>query len=362
MKVGYLIGSLNRGGAETLLLDIFRKADKAPFEMMVIHRKGGMYEPVIQAVTLNCYRMAPRRGRLLSYLRQLRKRLVDEHVSIIHAFYRLDVIYAWLATIGLHIPIVLTFHGYKGSECGLGMSWGYRIIMRMADKICFVSREQMQRYEKRYGSIVRNKGVVLYNGLNFDKFELKNERVSGLENEGKIRLCMVGNFNSVRSQIVVCRALQKLKDNFDFYFVGGRYRGEEYYYDECVSYCKEHSIDNAHFLGTRDDVPALLKSMDGFVYSSRNDTFGIAVIEAIAAGLPIVVNDHPVMREVCGEANEGVRYFRTDDAEDAAAQIEALITNLEKSKQAAAANAIAVRNKYSIETHIQNAYSIYQSL
>ena len=106
-------------------------------------------------------------------------------------------------------------------------------------------------------------------------------------------------------------------------------------------------------------MPTILKSMDGFVYSSHNDTFGIAVIEAIAAGLPIVVNDHPVMQEVCGEANKGIRYFRTDDAEDAAVLIEALIENIEQSKKAAEANAVAVRNKYSIETHIQQIYKVY---
>lgn len=39
MKVAYLLGSLNRGGTETLLLDVFRSADKAPFSFVGIHRK-----------------------------------------------------------------------------------------------------------------------------------------------------------------------------------------------------------------------------------------------------------------------------------------------------------------------------------
>jgi len=370
MKVAYLIGSLNRGGAETLLLDIFRKADIAPFAMMVIHRKGGMYEQELSSLSPKCVRMAPRRWRLLSYLRQLRKQFVKEHVTIIHAFYRLDVVYAWLATIGLRIPIVITFHGYKGSECGWKMSFLYRIVIHMADKLCFVSGEQMKSYERRYGNVVGKKGGVLYNGIDFSKLDMKKLKVERPELKVKngICLCMVGNFNSVRSQIVVCKALallhksQEPRASFDFYFVGGRYKGKEHYYDECVAYCKEQELDNVHFLGVREDVPALLRTMDGFVYSSQNDTFGIAIIEAIAAGLPIVVNDHPVMKEVCGEANDGIRYFKTDDAEDAADKISELLANMETSKKVAGANAAAVRNKYSIQTHIQNAYSIYQSL
>ena len=372
MKVAYLIGSLNRGGAETLLLDIFRNSEKASYEMMLIHRKGGMYEREFEQKSSHCYKISPRRCHLFSYLRQLRTKLVKEKATIVHAFYPLDAVYAKLATIGKKIPIVLTFHGYLGGEARGVSRLYYHILIRIVDKICFVSGEQMKRYEQRYGAIVRKKGIGLYNGLNFDKFEVVNEGVkktfeqerdkNDLTNERGIRLCMVGNFNSVRSQIVVCKVLLKLKEKIEFYFVGGRYKGEEHYYDECVAYCKEHGMENVHFLGTRNDVPALLKTMDGFVYSSRNDTFGIAVIEAIASGLPVVVNDHPVMQEVCGETNEGIRYFKTDDADDAAARIEDMITNIEQSKEQAKENATKVRAKYSIESHINNVYQIYSTL
>ena len=368
MKVAYLIGSLNRGGAETLLLDIFRKADEASFEMMLIHRKGGMYEQEFERVTPKHYKIAPNKWHQLSYLRQLRRLFKDEHVTLIHAFYRLDAVYAWIATIGMRIPIVITFDGYKGSECGWRRGLLYRLVMQIAKKLCFVSGEQMRSYERRYGEIVRRKGIVLYNGLNFDKFELTSKETNELKSGRRVKLCMVGNFNSVRSQIVVAKALKlidnrkELKDKFDFYFIGGRYKGEEFYYDQCVEFCKEHRLNNVHFLGVRDDIPVLLKTMDGFVYSSNNDTFGIAVIEAIAMALPIVVNDHPVMKEVCGEANDGVRYFRTEDVGSAADTIVAMVTNMEQSKQAAKANAVMVHNKYSIHTHIQNVYSIYQLL
>lgn len=372
MKVAYLIGSLNRGGAETLLLDIFRKADKAPFEMMVIHRKGGMYEQEFMNLSPECIKISPRRGRMLSYLHQLRKKIQTEKITVIHSYFWLDTIYAWLATIGINIPIVHTFHGYEGSEAGMFKGIRYQCIMRMAKMLCFVSAEQMQQYERRYGSVVRKKGIVLYNGLNFDKFDVTREGVNDFANDDRIRLCMVGNFNSVRSQMVVCKALQKLKDEsgkmkeekgeWDFYFVGSRYTGEEHYYYECVAFCQEHGLDHVHFLGVRNDVPAILESMDGFVYSSNNDTFGIAVIEAIAAGLPIVVNDHPVMREVCGEANDGIRYFKTNDADEAAEAIVDMIENMADSKKAAEANAERVRMKYSIQQHIDTVNQIYLSL
>lgn len=366
MKVAYLIGSLNRGGAETLLLDIFRKCESTPFDMILIHRKGGLYENDFENEKPHCYRIAPRKWHFCAYLQQLRNTIIEEHVTIIHAFYWLDVIYAKLATVGLNIPIVITFHGYLGGEAGWLDGLRYRMVMQVAKKLCFVSKVQMQSYEKRYGEVVKKNGVVLYNGLNFDKFDLAREGVSEITNERKIQLCMVGNFNSVRSQIVVAKALALLKNRkvipWKFSFIGGKCKGEERYYDECVAYCEEHDLNNIHFLGVRKDVPTILKSMDGFVYSSDNDTFGIAVIEAIACGLPIIVNDHPVMKEVCGEANDGIRYYKTGDAVDAAAQIEAMVENLELSKKTAVANAVRVRDKYAIETHIQQIYKVYSKI
>lgn len=55
-------------------------------------------------------------------------------------------------------------------------------------------------------------------------------------------------------------------------------------------------MDKVHFMGPRSDVPELLASWDAFLYSTDHDTFGIAVVEAIAAGLPTFVNDWEVMK------------------------------------------------------------------
>ena len=54
-------------------------------------------------------------------------------------------------------------------------------------------------------------------------------------------------------------------------------------------------------LGQRDDVPALLGSADVLVLSSRSETFGLAVLEAMAAGVPVVASDLPAIRELTGE-------------------------------------------------------------
>lgn len=51
---------------------------------------------------------------------------------------------------------------------------------------------------------------------------------------------------------------------------------------------RENNQDRVHFLGWRSDVPEILKLMDIFVLSSRNEGMGRAVVEAMAAGRPVV--------------------------------------------------------------------------
>jgi glycosyltransferase involved in cell wall biosynthesis len=47
--------------------------------------------------------------------------------------------------------------------------------------------------------------------------------------------------------------------------------------------------ERVHFLGFRDDVPALLRRADVFVLSSRSEGMAVSMLEAMAAGKPIVV-------------------------------------------------------------------------
>ena len=41
MTIAYLLGSLNRGGTETLLLDVMKSAHVAPYQMLLVHLKNG---------------------------------------------------------------------------------------------------------------------------------------------------------------------------------------------------------------------------------------------------------------------------------------------------------------------------------
>ncbi len=75
------------------------------------------------------------------------------------------------------------------------------------------------------------------------------------------------------------------------------------------------------FLGSRRDVPALLGQSDAFVFSTtREEGLGTVLIEALAAGLPVIASDVPACREVLEDGQWGT-LVPPNDAEALAAVI-----------------------------------------
>lgn len=362
-----MMGGLNRGGAEMIMLDVFRKWQNAPYSFIGIHRKDGTCHDEFYSAGPKMVQLAPKRFRYLRYLLQLRRLLKTEGISVVHTQYWLDCIYAWLAIFGLRIQIVNTFHGFYSMKGIAGLLC--RMSIRMADDVCFVSQYEQDWYQ-RHMKIVDKKCHVIYNGVDLWKIDSSVESGKCKVEGNGIKLCMVGNFMTGRDHLTLVKALALVEsrkskvEKFDFYFIGKRSEVTPYIYDECVRVCEENKMTNVHFLGARSDVPALLSQMDGFVYSTDHDTFGIAVVEAMATGLPIVVNDWPVMKEVCGELNENnVRYFKSKDVESCAEAIQQMLKDLEmptKEFEARCAhNSEYVRERYSIDSYIARLSTIY---
>lgn len=63
--------------------------------------------------------------------------------------------------------------------------------------------------------------------------------------------------------------------------------------------------DRVHFLGARDDVPTLLRSIDLFALASKFEPFGLALLEAKAAGLPIVATSVNEIPEIVSDGASG---------------------------------------------------------
>ena len=362
-----MLGSLNRGGTETLLLDIFKNASKANFDFIGIYRKDGILKNDFYATESTFFKLSPKFPFDIFYFLKLRRLLKKENIQIIHAQQYLDAFYAWLACLGTDIKIVLTFHGYDSLN-KTEKSKLLTFIARRTDRNIFVSRSQRKFYIEKY-CLKPDRQAVVYNGISFGKFDDKYEISDFLKKidspQARLKMAMVGNFVRGRAQNCVCRFLKLLHDEgvaFNFYFVGARNDAEPWRYDDCVQYCQENGLnDCVHFLGSRNDVPAILKNMDAFVYSSDHDTFGIAVIEAIAAGVPVFVNDWEVMMEITNYG-EWATIYKTQNERNLLEKFLLFLQNRDEYKNRALEAAQKVRQQFSIEKHIMELENVYVNL
>ncbi len=366
MKIAYMLGSLNRGGTETLLLDCFRNKAQAPFDFIGIYRKEGQLSNDFRTSQVPLFKLCPKHPLDVGYFSRLRKLIHSQQISILHAQQPLDALYARIATLFMSVRVVLTLHGYDA-----GFKTTDRIILRWAihwsDIILFVSNAQKAYYQRQY-SLPTKKVQTLYNGISFVK--LDKAKVTDIRQELHLPkevmlLGSVGNFVPGRDQMTLCRFLKRLHEtnvDFRFLFVGAKSKVEPDRFEECVQFCAENNLSSdVFFLGSREDVPSILKQLDAFLYASDHDTFGIAVIEAMASSVPVFVNDWEVMREI---TDDGVyaNLYPTKQEEELFRQFMDFTANTTTYKQQAQKASAWVRKNYSIQNHQINMSNIYRSI
>jgi len=140
---------------------------------------------------------------------------------------------------------------------------------------------------------------TIYNGVDLGQFEFRG-RAAALHEP--LRLGMVARFEPHKDQPTLLRAVSQLRAagvtvNVDL--VGDGSRRAEF-----EALVKDLDLqDQVRFLGVRRDIPELLRQWDAFVFSVTPDEgLGIALIEALAAGLPVIASDVGACREVLTSA------------------------------------------------------------
>jgi glycosyltransferase involved in cell wall biosynthesis len=103
--------------------------------------------------------------------------------------------------------------------------------------------------------------------------------------------------------------------------------------------------DQVRFMGFRQDVRAVLPSYRAYVHTSLRESQGIALIEAMAAGLPLVVAARGGVSEVCDERS-GARFWPLDDAAGAAAILVSLMDDDTALERASGAVLAAFRDRF----------------
>ncbi|WP_341876752.1 glycosyltransferase family 4 protein [Defluviitalea saccharophila] len=266
-------------------------------------------------------------------------------------------------------PVLYTAHGfhfYKGAPV---LNWLIyypmeKIAARWTHGLITINREDYER--GKHFNLKRKNGLFYVHGVglsleeyfipqNFDQ-ERHKEKM-GFRKNDKIVVC-VGEFTRNKNQQQVIDAMHeavKIDPDIHVLFVG---TGEQE--EKLKKYVKQLNLSkNIHFLGYRRDIPEILWAGDAFILTSRREGLPRAMMEAMAAGLPIIATDIRGNRDLISHGQEGY-LVPIGDIEKTK---EAILQILKDSKQVEVMK-YKVKEKikiYSIESILKEMDQIYKT-
>jgi glycosyltransferase involved in cell wall biosynthesis len=364
-KVLHILDSLNRGGAETMMLDVCRNAKQNGLDLTFVATGGGELEPDFRGSGVEFVRLNRRLPVDLSLASKLRRIIKERHIQVVHSHQPVEALHVYLATRNSEIKRVLTLHGvYPGTKNELALKF---VLPRTNAKVV-VSDDLLSRMKKEQGVSFRKNVVVIKNGVDPKRLRTQGRKLFGELGLAidELLLGMVGNFQPVarKDQLTVCKALPELFERVPrahFAFIGGRSESAPQLFDDCVNFCRQQNIsDRVHFLGTRANVNEVLHSLDIFVLSTLREGSPISVIEAMMIGVPAILSDISALREISDDGEYAV-LFQTGDADDLAAKLIELVNDPDGRARLSSKARPWAMGQFGIDRHIANLSRLYES-
>lgn len=243
--------------------------------------------------------------------------------------------------------------------------WVRRVAFEMADRVFSVSIQLRDMLARRTGFPSR-KIAVIHNGVDTERFrpdasagrQFRAER--GIA-DGEFCIGCVGRLNRIKDYPTMLRAAEVFSQSgaaWRLFIVGG---GEELGALEEFAAALPALNGRVHFLGAIDRVPEFLNAMDAYVLPSLCEGISNSLLEAMAAGLPVVVSDTGGNPEVVVDRESGL-LFPVGDFQRLADQLSELQSRRELRGQLGQQALRRVREQFSLSAMVERYEEMYGSL
>ena len=298
MRVLQVIGVMDRGGAETMVMNLYRAMDRerVQFDFLVHEQREGDYDAEIVSLGGRIFR-APRYNGIngIAYRRCIRSlfashpewRVVHGHIGSCAPLYLSEA-----KRVGAFAIAHSHAQNYGNGISGVAFNIAAHPVRRIADYFMACSKEAGL---DRFGSSIveGNRFAIVPNGIDVASYAC-DERVHveakadyGLA--GRPVVCHTGRLIPVKNHEFLLEVFARVVQSFPnaVLLLAGRGDLEE----QIRARVNELGLKKAvFFLGVVDDVPRLLRTADVFVFPSINEGLALSVVEAQASGLPTIAS------------------------------------------------------------------------
>ncbi|HEU4509646.1 MAG TPA: glycosyltransferase family 4 protein [Pyrinomonadaceae bacterium] len=233
-----------------------------------------------------------------------------------------------------------------------------RPILKRVARVIAVSRAVAESLQ-RNGVIEPSKISVVHNGIDVDRFERSGAR------DSPILVGTVGHLAPIKGHDVFVRAaalIHARRRDVRFVVIGE---------DKSPRMDDRRSLENliaelglneiVSVPGWNDDMPSALSSLTLFVSAARSEPFGLAIVEAMAAGLPIVATASEGALEILEDGVTG-KMVPLDDPHALAQAVNELIDDPAECSRLAHNAQLAARERFSLTRMATSTERVYREV
>ncbi|NKC11604.1 MAG: glycosyltransferase [Gammaproteobacteria bacterium] len=373
----YVVGGFGIGGTERHLSLILPRLQARGWDVHVagIGPDGPFSEPIRDAgievelisVEPPCAGIPKVRAiaMLAAQTRAVRRCFEQVSPRLIHCFLPSPCIVGWLARRADHGKLIMSRRAQRARpEAFLGERTAEIRALRRADAVLGHSSQVIG--ELREDGVAADRLHHIPNGIDATPYVEKKTRQDlrrdyGFDENDLVLVC-VANLIDYKGHDVLIKALARLPDqkaSWRAVFIGS---GDTQYIDELGRLASSLGIGHRiGFAGRRSDVPGWLQAADVGVLASRHEGFSNAVLEYMAAGLPVVATDVGGNRDAVMHGNTGL-LVPAGDVDALAGALLRLADDVSLRRTLGAASAARVETTYALDRIVDRYDELYRSL
>ncbi len=309
----HLVDCLNIGGGEMQMVDLVRKMDRKKFRPIVgCLKKEGPLLPVLERSEIQVEAF-PVRGKLfypqsLKQILRLARFMRREKVKILHTQDLYSHLVGIPAAMMAGVPVI-TNRLDMGHTLNRAHRWALKLLSIGIAKV-MANSQGVQRMLVASEKMDPHKIELIYNGVDMDRFQFAasasgapREPLPEFQPDDRL-IGVLANLWPIKGHDVLLEAAVRVAAYFPkvkFVLIGTGKRRTELEARARALSIEKHTL----FLGSRQDVPRILSCMEISVLPSLAEGFSNAILESMAAGLPMVATDVGGNREAVIDGETG---------------------------------------------------------
>jgi len=319
------------GGGERIVLKLASLLPTFGFRASILTFLVHPESAAVTSASCPIYLLPLQRTYDLSALRaafSLKKFIKEQNVRVVNTFFESSDIWAGFATKMLSKAKLVWSRRDMGILRTGKHRVAYRLMASMPDAVFAVS-ELVRQHSIDVDHIAPERVQTIYNGLDLDDWKITEKNTSP---SSALRIATIGNIRRVKGHDVFIKAAAMVAAHSPEarFCIAGEVLEESYFLELQTMVHDLKLSDRFEFSGGVTNLQEYLADAEIFVLPSRSEGFSNAIIEAMAAGLPVVATD------VGGNAEavqDGISGFIVPP-EDATALAKAMIDLLSNPAQA----------------------------